>query len=75
MGSTHIADMYKAKHPSEFVEKFPQKKKKAEVDNLSPSERIRLEELKEQKEPKSEAEKRAEARERIKAKKEEEKKK
>ena len=48
MGSVHVADMYKKKHPEEYAEKFPQKKK--ELDNLSPSERLRLDELKKEEE-------------------------
>ena len=74
MGSVHVPDMYKAKHPKEFAEKFPQKKK--EPDNLSPSERLRLDAMKAPKEE-TPAErkkgKRAEARIRAKARKEEEK--
>jgi len=48
MGSVHVHDMYKAKYPEEYAEKFPQKKK--EPDNLSPSERLRLDELKKEEE-------------------------
>ena len=78
--SIHVPDMYKVKHPEEYAEKFPQKKK--EPDNLSPSERLRLDAMKAPKEESVEPEgetkeerrkrKRAEAKIRAKARKEEE---
>jgi len=78
--SIHVPDMYKVKHPQEFAEKFPQKKK--QPGNLSPSEQLRLDAMKalkeEPKEPEGETKeerrkrKRAQARIRAKAKKEEE---
>ena len=51
--SIHVKDLYREKHPEEFAEKFPSKKKtKPAEQELSPSERIRLEEeLEEPEEP------------------------
>ena len=38
-----VKDMYRIKHPEEFAEKFPEKKEEIkEEDNLTPSERERL---------------------------------
>ena len=67
--SIHVPDMYKEKHPKEYAEKFPQKKK--EPDNLTPSERLRLDVEKEPKteEPKTEEPKTEEPKESKKKKK------
>ena len=46
-----VKEMYKVKHPEEYAEKFPEKKEvmEEELDNLTPSERLRSQETKEAK--------------------------